>query len=580
MHIEGFDPDDPYGQFPIDTFRFSGGAELTYRDLLARGFDLYGTVGDDVIRGTVLNDRIRGKAGDDRLIGKAGDDRLIGGAGVDVLEGGIGTDRADYSRSSARVSVNLATGSAIGGTAAGDTLSGIEGLIGSAYGDSLTGDLGDNPLVGRAGDDRLLGGRGDDRLAPGAGQDLLFGGWGTDTADYSGAASGTRVDLALGYARKDGETDVLASIEAAQGSAHADALNGDWGENYLAGGAGDDRLAGRAGADELVGGAGNDIADYRGSWVGVSVDLAGDTALGGTARGDSLTGIESLAGSRRGDRLAGDDGANVLAGRYGKDHLDGAIGTDWLRAGIGWDSAEGGAGNDALEGGYGRDSLVGGVGNDLLAGGVGNDEVSTGGGANMVLHNRDGGRDRVDAAGTDRLTVSLGGGIALEDLSLTRHRNDLILNIGERVNKAGPRSAPWGKALGLGEEVIFEDWYASASCRPDSVTLQMVTEATGSYDPNADKTRLRDKLNRYDFTKIVEAFDQAKGGRGRRWDVMDSALANHLEGSDTEALGGELVHRYGVKGSLEGVSRRTVLATLADERFGEEPQSLKGTSSG
>ena len=71
-------------------------------------------------------------------------------------------------------------GTGQGGDAEGDTLTGIEWLSGSDYGDHLAGDDGDNGLNGDGGDDTLDGGAGNDWLDGGAGEDMLTGGEGTD----------------------------------------------------------------------------------------------------------------------------------------------------------------------------------------------------------------------------------------------------------------------------------------------------------------------------------------------------------------------------------------------------------------
>ncbi|WP_423317453.1 hypothetical protein [Azospirillum sp. 11R-A] len=64
---------------------------------------------------------------------------LAGGAGADTLDGDAGGDTADYRSSAAAVSVNLATGAAVGGDAAGDVLIYIEHVVDSAYNDTHRG---------------------------------------------------------------------------------------------------------------------------------------------------------------------------------------------------------------------------------------------------------------------------------------------------------------------------------------------------------------------------------------------------------------------------------------------------------
>ena len=77
-------------------------------------------------------------------------DRNPGGAGRDVLDGGTGSDRTIYAGSDAGVTVNLATGTGLGGHAEGDTLTAIENLTGSVHSDALTGDDNGNRLTGSA----------------------------------------------------------------------------------------------------------------------------------------------------------------------------------------------------------------------------------------------------------------------------------------------------------------------------------------------------------------------------------------------------------------------------------------------
>jgi Ca2+-binding RTX toxin-like protein len=92
IHLENFDPNDVLGgPRDIDTFVFSD-ITYTYEELVALGFDLYGTSGDDVINGTSVVDRITGLEGDDTLHGGTGDDVYIfrAGDGVDTISDDVG----------------------------------------------------------------------------------------------------------------------------------------------------------------------------------------------------------------------------------------------------------------------------------------------------------------------------------------------------------------------------------------------------------------------------------------------------------------------------------------------------------
>ena len=88
IHIEGFDPNDALSPGSIEQFSFVDGTLLTYAELLARGFDLSGTAGDDFIVGTSVDDRIDGGAGNDLIFGGAGSDTYIFGraSGQDIIE--------------------------------------------------------------------------------------------------------------------------------------------------------------------------------------------------------------------------------------------------------------------------------------------------------------------------------------------------------------------------------------------------------------------------------------------------------------------------------------------------------------
>ncbi|HEX9376461.1 MAG TPA: hypothetical protein VGB19_09510 [Actinomycetota bacterium] len=117
-----------------------------------------------------------GTAGRDHLLGSSGRNTFRPGGRADVVDGRAGIDTVDYSTSSAAVLVDLGAGSASGGDASGDTLTALENVTGSVFGDSLTGDVGDNALKGKAGNDALDGGLGIDALDGGDGTDTCTNG--------------------------------------------------------------------------------------------------------------------------------------------------------------------------------------------------------------------------------------------------------------------------------------------------------------------------------------------------------------------------------------------------------------------
>ncbi|WP_446737475.1 calcium-binding protein, partial [Pseudovibrio sp. W64] len=131
----------------------------------------------------------------------------------------------------------------------------------------------------------------------------------------------------------DAAGDEYVSVENVIGTdTYSDNLTGDAGNNRLwglggddalYGGEGRDYLFGGAGADHLDGGAGSDIAYYRTSDAGVTINLSEHTASGGHANGDVLVNIESIEGSHYDDLLIGDSNNNALYAQNGLDRLYG-----------------------------------------------------------------------------------------------------------------------------------------------------------------------------------------------------------------------------------------------------------------
>ncbi len=97
LHLSSFDPANVLGPRAIETFRFADGTVLSYDQLVQRGFDLFGTDGNNSITGTNVVDRITALAGDDILVGGRGADHLQGGVGHDtyLFNVGDGVDTID-----------------------------------------------------------------------------------------------------------------------------------------------------------------------------------------------------------------------------------------------------------------------------------------------------------------------------------------------------------------------------------------------------------------------------------------------------------------------------------------------------
>jgi Ca2+-binding RTX toxin-like protein len=71
-----------------------------------------------------------------------------------------------------------------------------------------------------------------------------------------------------------------------------------------------------------------DTLSYTGSGAGVNVNLATNTASGGDAAGDVISGFEAVVGSALADTLTGGAGDNSITGGAGRDVLAGGLGRD------------------------------------------------------------------------------------------------------------------------------------------------------------------------------------------------------------------------------------------------------------
>jgi autotransporter-associated beta strand protein len=264
---EGFGPE-------FDTITING---------TANGDNLTGSRKGDVLFGLGGGDVLSGGASQDALNGDAGNDFLTGGAGNDTLNGGTDFDYANYLDASTTAGITLSlavTTAQVTGGAGTDTLTSIEGIYGSNFGDTLTGDnAAVNALYGWGGADSLSGGGGfdyveageaDDTMDGGAGDDYLLGGNGIDTLTFATAGAAVYVDMSGASAFANGTAsgfDVLSSVERVIGSGFGDFLFGSAGADTLSGGVGidiiygfglGDSLDGGADTDYLVGGAGAD----------------------------------------------------------------------------------------------------------------------------------------------------------------------------------------------------------------------------------------------------------------------------------------------------------------------------------
>jgi Ca2+-binding RTX toxin-like protein len=213
--------------------------------------DLFGGLGDDILKGEDGSDRLFGEQGNDQLFGGYGSDSLYGGLGADqfVLEYFNGSTTVqdqdvviDFTQGQDQIDLRtigisdlntilILTNNDVNGNAVISTnynnssTSGyyqlkINGLnknqlqtsnfnfltsvvndtkTGTLNRDDLFGGFGDDILNGQNGSDRLFGEQGDDRLSGGVGNDTLYGGSGNDTAIYSGTRAQYQITENAGF---------------------------------------------------------------------------------------------------------------------------------------------------------------------------------------------------------------------------------------------------------------------------------------------------------------------------------------------------------------------------------------------
>ena len=326
---------------------------------------------DGEITGTVY-----GMGGDDIMLGGAFDDSFEGGDGNDTLRGREGIDRASYSQASGAVVVNLMIGAAQDTLGAGvDTLSGIENLTGSEFGDRLTGSMVANTLEGLGGHDRLFGNAGDDILIGGAGNDQMYGGAGADTMDGGEGndlfvvdnAGDVVIDQLGGYNTVRASIDYVLpdTIQKLIMTGAATTGTGNARNNVIIGTGNDDTLSGLGGADRLLGGSGM-------------------------------------------DNLSGGNGMDELFGGNDADILDGGMQDDVLWGGSGDDTLGGGEGDDQLDGGAGRDVFSGGAGADTFFFRSASDMGTTNATSDLITDFDRAAGDRINLWGIDADTNTAG----------------------------------------------------------------------------------------------------------------------------------------------------------------------------
>ncbi|MHB8562383.1 MAG: beta strand repeat-containing protein [Acidiferrobacteraceae bacterium] len=512
--------------------------------------------------GNTLNDVLTGNAGNDTLIAGPGNDTLISGTGVDTLIGGPGNDTfvinnpLDVIQEPAHAAgstVLASVSDVLPAHVQNLTLTGSANL-------TATGNALNNVMTGNAGNDTLIGGRGNDTLISGSGIDTLIGGSGNNTFVVNNAADTI-------VARGGGHNTVLASVSYVL-PAHVQALTLTGSANLTATGnrlndvltanRGNDTLLSGSGVDTLIGGTGNDtfVVNNRRDVIQEPVNAAGATVLASVSyvlpahvAALTLTGTRNLKGTAN----AGND---LLVANSGNDTLVGGAGVDVLQGGAGRDVLTDTHGPAALLAGSGKTTLTDGGFTDFLATGPGGGSVATGASHSVVAFNSGDGPLRFKASPGASDTLSLGGGTQDSALSFEKRGTNLVLNDGAST-------------------LTFAGWYASPK-NHDVTTLQVLEQASPDYNPASSNALVNQKVETFNFTALVQAFDQARAANPHltRWNLMNGLLSAHLAGSDTAALGGDLAYYEGTQGALTGMNLAAADAVLQDPTFGSAAQTI------
>jgi tetratricopeptide (TPR) repeat protein len=212
----------------------------------------------------------------------------------------------------------------------------------------------------------------------------------------------------------------------------------------------------------------------------------------------------------------------------------------------------------ALVGGGGSSTLTGGAYPDFYAAGKVADQITTGATDNVVSVNMGDGSDTLQPTSGASNILSLGDGMDTEKLYFTKSSSNLLLTDGS------------------GDTITFKNWY-SGSADQDYVTLQVVEAASSSYDPNGSDPLRNEALEEFNFTTLVSEFNAA--GSPSDWALSSGMPSAQLQGSASEAYGGDLAYYFGLDGDLTGLDLSAADATLTNSSFATAPQTIDPSSS-
>jgi Ca2+-binding RTX toxin-like protein len=495
-------------------------------------------------------------------------DTLIAGSGLATLVGGSGNDTFVINNSSDVITVTSAKAGNVVQSSVNYVLpANLLNLNGTGTGNiSLTGNVSANTITANSGNDTLTAGSGLATLIGGSGNDTFVVNSASDViteavnAGNNTEQTSASVTLATNVQNLSGTGSSGLTLTGNSGN---DVITANSGADKLVAGSGNDTLIAGTGNDTLTGGAGNDVFNVNNT-ADVVTAIAGSNVntINTTVSYTASTNVQDLFGSGSGTiTLTGNGGNDLIVGGTGTENLVGGSATSVLEAGTGNDTLKDTAAANALIAGAGNDTLTSGTAASFIAGGAGNDAITLGSGTAVVAFNSGDGKATITPGTGTSDVLSLGGGIAYANLSFSKSGNNLILNTGGN------------------NSITFTNWYAGAADQ-NFVNLQVIERAASTYSASSTNVLYNENVEEFSFTQLVSAFNTALAATPSltSWSLSNALLTDHLSGSNTTALGGDLAYYDGLNGNLTGMNLATAVSTLGSSSYGKTAQTIDAWS--